>query len=45
MVTNVQSNGGIYSTEYADDDESSIIDDAKSFLRVLTMIPTIVLRL
>ena len=33
MVTNVQSNGGIYSSEYADDDESSIIDDAKSFLR------------
>jgi hypothetical protein len=33
MVTNVQSNGGIYSTEYADDDESGIIDQAKQFLR------------
>jgi hypothetical protein len=31
MVTNVQSNGGIYSTD--DDDESGIIDQAKQFLR------------
>ena len=33
MVTNVQSNGGVYSSEYADDDESGIIDNAKAFLR------------
>jgi hypothetical protein len=33
MVMNVQSNGGIYSTEYADDDELGIIDSAKEFLR------------
>ena len=31
MVTNVQSNGGIYSTE--DDGESGIIEEAKQFLR------------
>ncbi|CAB4153105.1 Phage P22-like portal protein [uncultured Caudovirales phage] len=31
MVTNVQSNGGIYSTD--DDDESGIINQAKQFLR------------
>jgi hypothetical protein len=36
MVMNVESNGGVYSTEYADDDESGIIDSAKSFLKFCT---------
>ena len=30
---NVESNGGIYSTEYADDDNSGVIEEAKDFLR------------
>jgi len=33
MVMNVESNGGIYSTEYADDDNSGVIEEAKDFLR------------
>ena len=33
MVTNVQSNGGVYSSEYADDDNSGLIDEAKEFLK------------
>ena len=33
MVMNVESNGGIYSTEYGDDYESGIIEEAKQFLR------------
>ena len=36
MVMNVESNGGVYSTEYADDDESGVIDAAKDFLRFCT---------
>ena len=32
----IASNGGIYSSEYADDDESGIIDEAKEFLRFCT---------
>ena len=36
MVMNVEGNGGIYSTEYADDDESGVIDEAKEFLRFCT---------
>jgi hypothetical protein len=32
----IASNGGIYSTEYADDDESGVIDAAKEFLRFCT---------
>ena len=33
MVMNVESNGGIYSTEYGDDYESGVIEEAKQFLR------------
>ena len=33
MVMNVQSNGGVYSTEYGDDYESGVIEEAKEFLR------------
>ncbi|CAB4123392.1 Phage P22-like portal protein [uncultured Caudovirales phage] len=36
MAINVESNGGVYSTEYADDDESGVIDAAKEFLRFCT---------
>ena len=36
MVMNVESNGGVYSTEYADSDESGVIDSAKEFLRFCT---------
>ena len=32
----IASNGGIYSTEYADDNESGVIDAAKEFLRFCT---------
>jgi len=33
MVMNVESNGGVYSTEYGDDYESGVIEEAKQFLR------------
>ena len=33
MVMNVESNGGVYSTEYGDDYESGVIEEAKEFLR------------
>jgi hypothetical protein len=33
MVMNVASNGGVYSTEYGDDYESGVIEEAKQFLR------------
>jgi len=33
MVMNVASNGGVYSTEYGDDYESGVIEEAKEFLR------------
>ena len=36
MAMDIASNGGIYSTEYADDDESGVIDAAKEFLRFCT---------
>ena len=36
MAMDIASNGGIYSTEYADDNESGVIDAAKEFLRFCT---------